>query len=176
MLASLIKTQGLAGPTAAETVKYLSFLETHKPVAEPETRFLGFADDLVVLRGPDSDGCLSSGSSTPMPVPDTPFPCVVETETEESKLLAPLPPPRDDLSTPSLTAAIAITTLLPLLSFASIRNFPARAAVIWLVALGVLNPLLRAFGLRGATVGSREALFWAGVYGGAMSAVAALVS
>lgn len=176
VLASFVKTQGLAGPSAAETEEYFTFLETHKPVAEPETRFLGFPDDLVVLRGHGPGDCLSSGASTPMPVAEPPFPCTVETQATESKTTAPLPPPHHEVSTTSIAASIAITTLLPLLSFGSFRAFPSRAAVIWLVALGVLNPLLRASGLRGTTVGSRDALLWTGVYGGAMCAVAALVS
>lgn len=173
---SFVKTRRLTAPSAAETEEYLSFLETHKPVAEPETRFLDFTDDLMVLRGPTPSDCSSSGASTPVPLADAPFPSVLKTETKVPEAPAPVILPRHDLSTPSLAVGIAITILLPLLSFSSIGSFPARMAVIWLVALGVLNPLLGACGLRGATTGSRDALFWAGMYGGAMSVISALVS
>ena len=176
MLASFVKTQRLAAPSESETEEYISFLETHKPVAEPETRFLDFSDDLMVLRGRDPNDCLSSGASTPVPVADIPLPSVLETQTKAPNTSASLTPLHHDLPSPSLATAIAITVLLPPLSFASIGSLPARAAVIWIVALGVLNPLLRARALWDATVGSRDTLFWAGVYGGAMSVIAVLVS
>ena len=176
MLASFVKTQGLAAPSAAETEEYRTFLETQRPIEERETRFINFLDDLVALRSPSTDYRLSSGARTPIPVVDTLSLCTLEMETQKSKPEAHLPPRRHDLSAPSLAAAIAISVVLPFLSVASITRFPTRAAVIWIVALGVLNPLLRAGGLRGAAVGSRDAVFWTGVYGGAMCAVAALVS
>ena len=123
VLASFVKTQGLAAPSAAETEEYCIF-SRRKGLSRSGTRFLNFPDDLVALRSPSLSYCLSSGARTPMPVVDTLSPCTFETETEQSKPEAHLPPRRHDLSAPSLAAAMAISVVLPFLSFTSITRFP----------------------------------------------------
>ena len=174
MLASFVKTQGLASPSPSEMEEYRSFLEMQKPIAELETRFLDAPDDLVALRSPPPPpDCLSSGAPTPMPRAERPFsPAILEKDPK------PAMSPRSQapqFSIPSLAAAIAVAVLLPVLSFASVPGLPGRMTVIWLVAAGVLNPLLQAGGLRGG-IDSRDAVACAGIYGGAMSVVALVFS
>ena len=170
MLASFVKTQGLANPSPSEMEEYRSFLEMQKPIAELETRFLDAPDDLIALRSPPpSPDCLSSGAPTPMPRAEPPSSPVLP--EKDLKSVTPAPAPLPQTSIPSLAAAIAVAVLLPVLSFASVPGLPGRLTVIWLVAAGVLNPLLQACGLRGGVDG-RDALACAGIYGGAMSVVA----
>lgn len=49
MLSSFQSTQGLPGPSAADIDSYRTYLATHAPIIEPETRFLDAASDLVCL-------------------------------------------------------------------------------------------------------------------------------
>lgn len=171
VLSSFVKTQGLASPSPSELEEYRSFLEMQKPIAELETRFLDASDDLVALRSPPpAPDCLSSGAPTPMPFP-VESPLSATFPEKEPQYTAP---PQPQLSIPSLAAAIAVSVLLPVLAFASVPGLPGRMTVIWLVAVGVLNPLLQAGGLRG--VDGRDAVACAGIYGGAMSVVAVVFS
>lgn len=178
MLASFVKTQHLADPSPSEMEEYRAFLETQNPITELETRFLDNPDDLVALRSPCAPpfpDCLSSGAPTPMPAPERPFSPVSERGGQQLTTTAAAPQvvvvPRPSIT--SLAAAVAVAVLLPVLSFASVPGLPGRMAVIWLVAAGVLNPLLQVGGARGA-MESRDAVVCAGIYGGAMSVVAAV--
>lgn len=49
MLSSFQSTQGLPGPSPADIDSYRTYLATHAPIIEPETRFLDAASDLVCL-------------------------------------------------------------------------------------------------------------------------------
>src|SRR5690606_17566050 len=93
------------------------------------------------------DDCLSSGAPTPMPRAEPPFSTTCPEKEAKTTTAAPSPLPQ--VSIPSLAAAIAIAVLLPVLAFASVPGLPGRMTVIWLVAAGLLNPLLQAGGLRG---------------------------
>lgn len=176
VLASFVKTQGVERPRPFETEEYRSFLEQQKPIAELETRFLDAPDDLIALQSPPpSLDCLSSGAPTPRPRADRPSsPSLPE---KEAKSAAPAPTaPARRISIPSLAAAIAVAVLLPVLSFASVPGLPGRMTVIWLVAAGVLNPLLQASGGLQGRIDGRDAVACAGIYGGAMSVVALVFS
>ncbi|SPN99161.1 uncharacterized protein DNG_02196 [Cephalotrichum gorgonifer] len=196
VLSSFIQTQRLANPSSTEVEQYRSFLDTQNPVTELETRFLDNPDDLIALHSPDRapfDG-LSSGEPTPMPRPATEplFPAPAsENPKEASKPKDPDPPPPTtdataastatargpaprQVSHHSLAAALAVSVLLPVLSFSSMPGILGRMTVIWLVAVGLLNPLLMAGGVQGTGVGPRDAVACAAIYGGAMSVVAAV--
>lgn len=120
MLSSFQSTHSLPGPSPADIQNYRTYLAAHAPIAEPETRFLDAAGDLVCLDvfeddvadDDDDDDAASraaeeysdSGKLTPVPLPPPP-------PSDHSRAMAlppdlarpPTPPPPARAQSPPLS-------------------------------------------------------------------------
>lgn len=189
----------LARPENEEVEKYRQFLRWERPVVDPESRYIDEAveDDLVVLGGRSgpfhrhkgqeprlvSDGSsigtdltrfLSSSASVHS---DQRLPNKGSSVVENAPLI-PLP---------TMATALAAAFLIPILTFGIIPNWLGRMTVVLLVGLGVWGGVWQSLSLsKGADGGvtSGEGREWmvgsdgliiAGVYGGVMAVVAAVV-
>jgi hypothetical protein len=84
-----------------------------------------------------------------------------------------LQPGRSGLS--SLAVAIAVSVLIPILTFSVIPGFIGRMTVVGLVAGGVVGALMQS-GVIGRSVLGREALVCGGIYGGVMIILAGVTA
>ncbi|ROT38398.1 hypothetical protein SODALDRAFT_359489 [Sodiomyces alkalinus F11] len=196
VLSSFKDTQSLPSPHPDDIHTYRTYLATHGPVIDTETRFLDWEDDLVSLARHPGDAPMphdvSDDMLTPMPRPSMRFPSVPGSPTSdagcaESTRNAPLQPQNLDALhdsgylLPRLVIAIAAAFLLPLLTFALIPSFVGRMAVVVLVCLGIFAVLLQwgfvRTGVGGADRweglgGPQDWTICLGVYGVVMAVVA----
>ncbi|KAI0023319.1 hypothetical protein F4780DRAFT_776749 [Xylariomycetidae sp. FL0641] len=173
VLAAFAKTQFLPPPALADVHEYRGYLATHAPIAEPETRFLDAADDLVCLAGGGDDDADEDPLATPMPRFDfaAPGPKVADAPAEPSPEAwkgADPPPP-----VPLLSLAVALAVVLPVLTFSVIPDYVGRATVIGLVGMGISGTLVQ-----GHLVGvrARDICVCAGLYGAVMAVLARIVA
>ena len=178
---------------------YRSYLATHQPIAELETRFLDPIEDLVSLARPPSSAPeteVEEDARTPMPrcadatfLPSAPSPGFANTVASNNHALASdigrnvgaassadLP---HDVTLPQLAFGMAVAVLLPILTFSVIPGFVGRMVVVFLVGLGVLSGSIQGgfVHLKGdgaAAIGGWDWLVCAGAYGGVMAVVASL--
>jgi len=190
VLTSFKETQGLSPPSLSDVSDYRSYLATHNPITEIETRFLDVVDDLVSMARPssrDSDQTDygSDGAPTPMPqhlgdstgsvstLPANP------SESDKDSLLRKISNARPiapvfEPTVAHVALAVAVSFLLPILTFSVIPSFVGRMIVVFLVALGVLGPLMQSRERLG--VDAQDGVVLASIYGGVMAVVAAIFS
>lgn len=64
MLSTFAATRDLPEPSVSDVNEYRSYLATHQPITEVETRFLDTVDDLITLAAPKGPTASSSSSSS----------------------------------------------------------------------------------------------------------------
>jgi hypothetical protein len=74
-----------------------------------------------------------------------------------------------------LAVAIAVSVLVPILTFSVIPGFIGRMTVVGLVAGGVVGALMQS-GVIGRAMLGREGLICGGIYGGVMIIVAGIIA
>lgn len=79
-----------------------------------------------------------------------------------------------DANLPALAAAIALSILIPILTFGVIPGFLGRMTVVSLVAGGVLGALMQSGVLSGRDILGREGMVCGGIYGGLMVVLAGI--
>ncbi|TGO81370.1 hypothetical protein BPOR_1183g00010 [Botrytis porri] len=205
--------QSLPPASQPDISHYREYLQTVRPITEVETRFLDpkVEDDLVSVAsgssGFRSQGCLRNGDqfirhkrsllSSISDSSDDDHP--IERTPTSSAVDSPLHPPphlaNDHLGAgnkishaedfPTLACAIALSILIPILTFATIPTFLGRMTVVCLVGSGIVGALVQS-GFIGLTdvIGSikalrgsqrREGLVCVGVYLGCMGVLAGVV-
>jgi hypothetical protein len=164
----------LAPPAPDDISNYRHYLQTERPIADIETHFLDPADDLVSIcseslqplsqfsHAPPSSTSSSSevsheSSSQLQPEFDE------EEEEEEDDNKSPLP---------GLAMAIAVSVLVPIMTFHVIPGFVGRMTVSFLVALGVFGALVQSGIIRSGVLLVKEGAMCAAIYGCVMSIVA----
>ncbi|KAH6682721.1 hypothetical protein B0J14DRAFT_612820 [Halenospora varia] len=184
-LSSFNLTRSLSAPGAQDIDSYRSYLQSAHPIAEAETHFLDPDDDLVSIYSdqapPSTSSYLTSNQSsissfTPSTTPSqaktmdpepTSASVVVDRKVEtETKVQAILP---------TVACALAVSILLPILTFFLIPGFVGRITVTVLVAAGVLAGTVQSGVLEKSLLLGSEGLTCAGIYGGVMIIVAGLM-
>jgi hypothetical protein len=183
VLSSFTATQGLPSPSLADIQDYRSYLATHSPIEEIETRFLDPTEDLVSLARPatSSDGANYEDAPTPMPrsAHATFLPSSPASDAGSSASTSQSADHTHDVALPHLAVGMAVAVLLPILTFPVVPSFVGRMVVVLLVGLGVLSGstqagFVRLTGNGSGSMGGWDWLMCAGVYGGVMAVVASL--
>jgi hypothetical protein len=150
-------------------------LQTENPIAEEETHFLDPTDDLVSvysdnLRPPPprsyaasnySNDSPSNLHSRPSTFPPSPVPYDM--------------PNKPQSALPGLATAIAVSFLVPILTFNVIPNYIGRLTVTLLVAIAVVGALIQSQILSQGALLGRESITCAGIYGGVMIIMAGII-
>jgi uncharacterized protein DUF6594 len=187
VLTSFKETQALAPPSLSDVGDYRSYLATHNPIVEIETRFLDVVDDLVSMARPsspdtDQTDFASDGAPTPMPQysndPTSTLP-TNPSDNDKASLMTKISNAQPVTSVfeptvPHVALAVAVSFLLPILTFSVIPSFVGRMIVVLLVALGVLGPLMQSRERLG--VDAQDGVILASIYGGVMAVVAVIFS
>ncbi|PQE20611.1 hypothetical protein CJF30_00001937 [Rutstroemia sp. NJR-2017a BBW] len=185
-LTSFHATQNLSAPSPADVSHYRDYLHNVQPIAEIETRFLDPADDLVSVCSsdkPPSANYLSNASVSSLYSHDqavamtrTPTHTTVD-ETHDSPTKSEFQH-QEDLEEqnpfPTLAIAIAVSVLIPILTFNVIPTFLGRMTVVCLVASGVVGALMQSNMVKVREILRKEGAACVGVYMGTMVLLAAL--
>jgi hypothetical protein len=185
-LTSFHATQNLSAPSPADVSHYRDYLHNVQPIAEIETRFLDPADDLVSVCSsdkPPSANYLSNASVSSLYSHDqavamtrTPTHTTVD-ETHDSPTKSEFQH-QDDLEEqnpfPTLAIAIAVSVLIPILTFNVIPTFLGRLTVVCLVGSGILGALMQSDMVKIKETLRKEGVVCGGVYLGTMVILAAL--
>lgn len=175
VLSSFNTTQSLPTPTLEDINQYRTYLATHNPIAELETRFLDAIDDLVCVTDnlpatPDFEG---SATATPMPRNfNLPSPANSNSSQYSGSYSQDVDDGDETRPFVPLSLAMATAVVVPVLTFGVIPGYLGRIAVVLLVGLGILGMLIqgRVVGVRA----TRDFLICASFYGGIMATIAAL--
>jgi hypothetical protein len=187
-LSSFNTTQNLSSPDPNDIDAYRSYLQTENPIAEAETHFLDPADDLVSIcsdsppHPPPSNSLTGSTTSSQLLSRSA---SQISSQSSSALLFQasssspPLPSTTPTItihtSLPALAISIAVSVLIPILTFSVIPGFIGRMTVVGLVAGGVLGGLIQAGAIGPASFG-REAMVCGGVYMGAMVVIAGIMA
>ncbi|KAI1344388.1 hypothetical protein F5Y15DRAFT_110961 [Xylariaceae sp. FL0016] len=189
VLVSFQKTQHLQTPTLADIHEYRGYLATHAPIVELEARFLDATDDLVCVDEDEQVEPMDEDTMvTPMPRPE--YNLFSPRNSQPAKPQAEATVRQDDIGceaskgavtrteneplVASLSLAMAIAILLPIMTFSVIPSYLGRVTVASLVGGGVLGALIQ-----GKVVGihaTREFCVCVGIYGAAMAMLAGIVT
>jgi hypothetical protein len=161
----------LAPPAPDDISTYRHYLQTEHPIADIETHFLDPADDLVSICSenlqPPSQFSHAPPSMTSSVVSrESLSQLQPELDEEEEDYNSPLP---------GLAMAIAVSVLVPIMTFYVIPGFIGRITVSFLVALGVFGALVQSGIIGSGVLLEKEGAMCAAIYGGVMSIVAGIM-
>ncbi|KAI1453640.1 hypothetical protein F4805DRAFT_469924 [Annulohypoxylon moriforme] len=193
LLSSCRETQGMPVPSLEDIHEYRSYLATHAPIAEIESRFLDISDDLICVS--DEYQEVVDEEPVPTPIPHQSFtmaePRAVSpirsrpvSPYQQDRPISPYRQDRqegsiitvdtvyDDNQVILLSIAVTVAVILPILTFLIIPGYLGRLTVVILVGLGILGALFQ-----GQIVAIRtwELLTCVGLYGAVMAVVAGIV-
>ncbi|KAI0838529.1 hypothetical protein F5Y06DRAFT_296606 [Hypoxylon sp. FL0890] len=181
LLSSFRETQGMPTPTMEDIQEYRSYLATHAPIAEVETRFLDATDDLISL---NEEYQVVDEDPIPTPIPHSDF-TMAEPRSASPIKSRPVSPYRreesstitldsayDDTQVIPLSVAVTVAVIIPILTFLIIPGYLGRLTVVVLVGLSILGTLIQ-----GGIVAIRtwELLTCVGLYGAVMAVIAGIV-
>ncbi|KAI1139412.1 hypothetical protein F5Y05DRAFT_412513 [Hypoxylon sp. FL0543] len=181
LLSSCRETQGMPTPTMEDIQEYRSYLATHTPIAEVETRFLDAADDLISL---NEEYQVVDDDPIPTPIPHPDF-TMAEARSASPIKSRPVSPYRqeessiitvdsvyDDTPVIPLSVAVTVAVIIPILTFLIIPGYLGRLTVVVLVGLSILGTLIQ-----GGIIAIRtwELLTCIGLYGAVMAVIAGIV-
>ncbi|RDW78350.1 hypothetical protein BP5796_06202 [Coleophoma crateriformis] len=157
-------TQQLKAPAPTDIKEYQAYLSKERLIAENETRFLEQTNDLVFVR---------NGNLKPPPS---------QTDEKSAGPFSKIVLPNLDLLfldvNPGLlgvAASLAMSVLVPILTFSVIPDFIGRMTVVLLVALGLIGGLFQS-GIVGRHTISKEGMICCVIYGGVMVVIAGIMS
>jgi hypothetical protein len=167
----------LTAPHPEDIDAYRSYLHSANPIIEAETHFLDPEDDLVSIY---SDHIPPSATAYSTSDPLTSSTCSLSAPAVESKPDSTLPKVRLDNFQQgpvikALAASLAVSVLVPILTFFVIPAFLGRITATALVVGGVLFALMQGGCLDQAMLLRSEGLMCAGIYGGVMIVVAGIM-
>ncbi|KAH7370179.1 hypothetical protein BKA65DRAFT_386212 [Rhexocercosporidium sp. MPI-PUGE-AT-0058] len=180
-LSSFNSTQSLTHPDLEDIEHYRTYLQTEQPIAEAETHFLDPTDDLVSI--------YSETLAPPSYLHSSHAPSSTVSSSEDSSQVsssaacsAPMPSP---ISTPQpehqpilpgLASAIAISILVPILTFSVIPGFMGRLTVALLVATFMVGALIQSGIVQRHMLLGTESLTCASIYVGVMVVIAGIIA
>jgi hypothetical protein len=161
----------LAPPAPDDISNYRHYLQTERPIADIETHFLDPADDLVSIYSENLQPLSQFSHAPPSSTSSS-----SEVSHESSSQLQPEFDEEEDDDNksplPGLAMAIAVSVLVPIMTFHVIPGFVGRMTVSFLVALGVFGALVQSGIMRSGILLEKEGAMCAAIYGGVMSIVA----
>ncbi|KAI1171549.1 hypothetical protein F4777DRAFT_591158 [Nemania sp. FL0916] len=192
VLSSFRQTLNLPSPTPTDTQDYRIFLSNYAPIADVETFFLDATDDLVCLSysdeyvTPDEDEIATPTSRSDIPDFRRQRRVSILSQSDTSRRY-------DDRMVPSsdhgstfqeqrvtrkpllalLSIAMAVATIVPILTFLVIPGFVGRMTVASLIGVGALGALVQGevIELRA----TQELCVSIGLYGGVMALLAGMI-
>ncbi|KAI2466950.1 hypothetical protein F4781DRAFT_404125 [Annulohypoxylon bovei var. microspora] len=194
LLSSCRETQGMPVPSLEDIHEYRSYLATHAPIAEVESRFLDISDDLVCVSDEYQEIVEEEPIPTPIPHPDftmaepraaSPITSRPVSPYQQTRPISPYRQDRqeegsiitvdtiyDENPVIPLSIAVTIAVILPILTFLIIPGYLGRLTVVILVGLSILGALIQ-----GQIVAIRtwELLTCVGLYGAVMAVIAGIV-
>ncbi|KAI1207922.1 uncharacterized protein F4807DRAFT_170533 [Annulohypoxylon truncatum] len=193
LLSSCRETQGMPVPSLEDIHEYRSYLATHAPIAEIESRFLDISDDLICVSDEYQEVVEDEPIPTPIPHPGftmaepravSPIRSRPVSPYQQDRPVSPYRQDRqegsvitvdtvyDDNQVILLSIAVTVAVILPILTFLIIPGYPGRLTVVILVGLGILGALFQ-----GQIVAIRtwELLTCVGLYGAVMAVIAGIV-
>ncbi|EPE35703.1 hypothetical protein GLAREA_05040 [Glarea lozoyensis ATCC 20868] len=176
-LSSFNSTRSLTAPHPEDVDAYRSYLQTANPIIEAETHFLDPEDDLVSIY---SDHVPSTTTSYQSSNPSSSSSCSIPASAVESKIsvtpsTTKTAPPHSATVIKALAASLAVSVLVPILTFFVIPGFIGRITATALVVGGVLFALMQGGCLDQGMLLRSEGLMCAGIYGGVMIVVAGIM-
>lgn len=183
-MASFNTAQSFPMPTISQIEQYRSYLDTARPIAETETRFLDFTDDLATI-GSENDYSPSGRIATTDDL--TPVPCPAEycnletrgvTKKAQSEINGAPWAARESASRDQFlptAVAVVLALIVPIVTFLVISDFSGRMAIVFLAACAVLTVAMETGTMRSLAgrFGMVDWLVWTALYGGTMSVIAA---
>jgi hypothetical protein len=176
-LSSFNSTRSLTAPQPKDVDAYRSYLQSANPIIEAETHFLDPEDDLVSIY---SDHLPLSTTSYQSSNPSSSSSCSMSASAVSSKTR--VTPSTTKRETPhsapviqALAASLAVSVLVPILTFFVIPGFIGRITATALVVGGVLFALMQGGCLDRGMLLRSEGLMCAGIYGGVMIVVAGIM-
>jgi hypothetical protein len=163
----------LAPPAPDDISTYRHYLQTEHPIADIETHFLDPADDLVSICSENLQPPSQFSHAPPSSTSST-----SEVSRESSSQLPPELDSEDDYKSPlpGLAMAIAVSVLVPIMTFHVIPGFIGRMTVSFLVALGVFGALVQSGIIGSGVLLEKEGAICVAIYGGVMSVVAGIMA
>jgi hypothetical protein len=176
-LSSFNSTRSLTAPHPEDVDAYRSYLHSANPIIEAETHFLDPEDDLVSIY---SDHLPPSTTSYSTSNPLTSSTCSLSTSAVESKPASThsevrVENPYHAPIIKALAASLAVSVLVPILTFFVIPGFIGRITATALAVGGVLFALMQGGCLDQRMLLRSEGLMCAGIYGGVMIVVAGIM-
>jgi hypothetical protein len=162
----------LAPPAPDDISTYRQYLQTEHPIADIETHFLDPADDLVSICSENLQPPSQFSHAPPSWISSS------EVSRESSSQLQPELDEEDDTKSPlpGLAMAIAVSVLVPIMTFHVIPGFIGRMTVSFLVALGVFGALVQSGIIGSGVLLEKEGAMCVAIYGGVMSVVAGIMA
>ncbi|RDW84795.1 hypothetical protein BP6252_02385 [Coleophoma cylindrospora] len=163
-LAAFNTTQQLKAPAPTDIKQYQAYLSKERLIAENETRFLEQTNDLVFIRNenlkppPSQADEMSVGPFSKKELPNLDL---LFLDVNPGLL--------------GVAAALAMSVLVPILTFSVIPGFIGRMTVVLLVALGLMGGLFQS-GIVGRHTISKEGMICCVIYGGVMVVIAGIMS
>ncbi|CAG8971050.1 hypothetical protein HYALB_00005288 [Hymenoscyphus albidus] len=195
-LASFNSTRSLAAANHEDVTSYRTYLQNVRPITECETHFLDPEDDLVTIFSEQSSALSSlslsydTSENTPSVAPssstalstsrDSSFSSYAPSISVEPKpTIAPHTADVEKEYTPqpaiqAFAGALAVSILVPILTFPVIPGLLGRIMATSLVVGGVLTVLMQGGMLERSMLLKNEGIMCAGIYGGVMIIVAGL--
>ncbi|KAK8096169.1 hypothetical protein PG999_014191 [Apiospora kogelbergensis] len=184
VLGSFQTTRKMPKPALADVREYQGYLAAHAPIAEHETRFLDATDDLVCLAEEEEavgGGYLQHHENgvRRLHVPRRQYSPVSRSSLREDSYEGSTYDEEgdeggedDDAPVISLSLAMAVAVIAPIMAFGIVPGYFGRMTVVLLVSVGVLWGLIheRVIGVHA----TRDFYICAGLYGMAMAVVAGI--
>ncbi|KAI0185286.1 hypothetical protein EV127DRAFT_348736 [Xylaria flabelliformis] len=195
VLSSFRETLSLPPPTMPAISQYRGFLASYTPISEVETQFLDATDDLVCLSYSDDDEMIADEEDVVTPVSRSDITdfhtrrrVSILSQSDTSRQL-------DERNTPSsdpggvpldqqhttakyllmsLSVAMAVAVILPILTFLVIPGFIGRMTVVGLVGIGILVALVQGSWVKFQA--TQEFCLSVGLYGCVMAVLAGMVN
>ncbi|KND89395.1 hypothetical protein TOPH_06051 [Tolypocladium ophioglossoides CBS 100239] len=187
VITSFRKMQDMPPPSMDEIHRYKVYLASSRLLVDDETRFLDAPEDLfsLAMKEPMPEGFVADEGTTPMPrlAEEVEFPArsrnAPESEADSwasgrRPSVRPSTRTQDTLgaTVSQLGLAMFVAVFAPIVTFSVIPTFAGRIAVVLLVGTSVATALMQSGAVRLLDRGMRDWILCAGIYGGAMAAVA----
>ncbi|KAI0862287.1 hypothetical protein F4860DRAFT_123457 [Xylaria cubensis] len=195
VLSSFRETLSLPPPTMPAISQYRGFLASYTPISEVETQFLDATDDLVSLSYSDDEEMIADEEDVVTPVSRSDITdfhtrrrVSILSQSDTSRQLDerntpssdPEKVPLDQQHTTakyllmSLSVAMAVAVILPILTFLVIPGFIGRMTVVGLVGTGILVALVQGSWVKFQA--TQEFCLSVGLYGCVMAVLAGMVN
>lgn len=168
-LAAFNATSSLNPPSPSDVTNYRDYLHTAQPIADIETRFLDPADDLVSV-------CSSAPAPSVAPSQtQTLTPNSYSASTRKHGAADQRDGAEAERALTVSAIALAISVLIPILTFPVIPGFLGRLTVTALVAGGVVGSLVQAGKLTAGQLFERNGLLCGSIYLGSMVLITSIM-